>query len=145
MIFDEKLQKGVRRRSIPPPLNISLPCSAPYDTLIKKGRENFFPDDTSSDDLFCLADSNGIPYEVEDKSDWVLSEFIQQIGQPPSKLRLYVMCRMQVTMFVVIPTTHSFSQPLYTFCRKRIMRKKRNTHPVTMEKNKLPLAVVHHL
>ena len=41
--------------------------------------------------MFCLADSTGIPYEIEEKDTWCLSEFIQQSGQPPSKLRLYIM------------------------------------------------------
>ena len=75
------LKKGVRRRSFPPPVNISLPYNVPSGTLIKKRKENFFSDDTNSD-MFCLADLNGLPYEVEDKPDWILSEFIQQIGLP---------------------------------------------------------------
>ena len=96
MIFDEELQKGVKKRFIPPPVTMSLACSATYDTVIDKGREHFFPDETGSDDSFFLADSSGIPYKVENKSDWILSEFIQSIGQPPSKLRLYILCHPKV-------------------------------------------------
>ena len=96
MIFDEELQKGVKKRFISAPVTMSLPCNVTYDTLIEKGREHFFPDETGSDETFFLDDSSGIPYKIEDKSDWTLSDFIQNIGQPPSKLRLYTLCHPKV-------------------------------------------------
>ena len=30
-------------------------------------------------------------YDVDDKEDWVLSEFIDKLKQPPSKLCIYLM------------------------------------------------------
>ena len=91
MIFDKNLQRGVKRRYIPPPKIFSFPSNTSYKDIIQKGVERFFPDDIEFTDMFCLADSTGIPYEIEEKDTWCLSEFIQQSGQPPSKLRLYIM------------------------------------------------------
>ena len=39
MIFDEELQKGVKKRFIPAPVTMSLPRSATYDT--RKGESIF--------------------------------------------------------------------------------------------------------
>ena len=62
----------------------------------------FFPEEIQSPDLFCLADSSGIPYNIEQKNKWSLSEFIQGTGQPPSKLRLYVMNVDEVIPIIVL-------------------------------------------
>ena len=83
MIFDEELQKGVKKRFIPAPVTMSLPCSATYDTVIEKGREHFFPDETGSEDIFFLADSSGIPYKIEDKLDWTLSDLSKILVNHP--------------------------------------------------------------
>ena len=91
MAYDKNLQKGVKRRSIPPPMVVSFLCNATYNFVIHKGIKKFFPDDIDSPHLFCLSDSSGVPYEIEDKDTWSLSEFVHQTGQPPSKLRLYIM------------------------------------------------------
>ena len=91
MLFDRSVQKGIKRRYIPPPMILTFLSNAFYKEVIQKGVEKFFPHDADSPDLFCLADSSGIPFEVEDKDNWCLSEFVQQSGLPPSKLRLYVM------------------------------------------------------
>ena len=93
MVYDEDLEKGVKKRYIPPSEIMTFPSSAPYDLVIQKGRETFFPNDTSEADCFCLADSGGVPYVIEEKSDWVLSEFVQKLKQAPSKLRIYLMYR----------------------------------------------------
>ena len=96
MIFDDELQKGVKKRYIPPPMNVSFPGTATYDDVISSGRENFFPDENTSADTFCLCDSSGTPFKVDNPESWVLSEFVQTTGQPPSKLRLYVMWQPKV-------------------------------------------------
>lgn len=97
MIYDEELQKGVKRRFIPAPVNVSFPSTATYDDVITIGRETFFPDENSALDTFCLCDSSGTMFKVDDNSSWVLSEFLQNTGQPPSKLCLYVMWKPTVT------------------------------------------------
>ena len=61
MAYDKNLQKGVKRRSIPPPMVVSFPCNVIYKSVIQKGIEKFFPDDVDSPHLFCLADSSGVP------------------------------------------------------------------------------------
>ena len=109
MAYDENLQKGVKKRSIPAPMVTSFPCNATYDSVISKGIEKFFPDDVGSPHLFCLADSSAVPYEITDKDTWSLSEFVQQTGQPPSKLRLYIMDFEMVTS----PTIHVPSKYIY--------------------------------
>ena len=91
MIFDEKLCKGVRKQYIPPTQTMTFPASASYGLVIEKGREVFFPDEANDDDSFALADSNGVPYEVKDKTGWVLSEFVEGLKLPPSKLRIYIL------------------------------------------------------
>ena len=96
MIYDDELQKGVKKRFIQPPVNVPFPSTATYDDLIKFGRETFFPDESSPLDTFCLCDSSGTMFKVEDRSIWVLSEFVQNSGQPPSKIRLYVTWRPMV-------------------------------------------------
>ena len=83
-MFDKELEKGVKKRFIPPSQIMTFPFSAPYDFVIQKGRKTFFPNNSSGPDCFCLADSSGIPYDIEDQSNWVLSEFVKKLNQPPS-------------------------------------------------------------
>ena len=82
MVFDEDLEKAVKKQYIPPSEIITFPSSAPYNLVIQKGRETSFPSDTSEADCFRLADSGGVPYDIEEKSDWVLSEFVRNKHQP---------------------------------------------------------------
>ena len=96
MIYDEELQKGVKKGFIPPSVNVSFPSTATYDDIIDVGRETFFPDESSSLDTFCLCDSSGIMFKVKDHSSWILSEFVQNTRR---KLRLYVMWRPMVRVF----------------------------------------------
>ena len=92
MVYDEELGKGVKKRYIPASQMVIFPANASFSLVIQKSREIFFPDETNeSDDSFTLADSRGVPYDVENKSDWILSEFVQGLKQPPSKLRMYVL------------------------------------------------------
>ena len=96
MVFDEVMEKGVKKRYIPPSKTMTFPHDVTYDLVIQRGIETFFPDETSEVDCFCLADSGGVPYVIEDKSSWKLSEFLHKFKQPPSKSHLYVMYMPQV-------------------------------------------------
>ena len=92
MIYNDDLGKGVKKRFIPASQLISFPANSSYDEVIQKSREIFFPDEQNeSDECFKLADSGGVPYDVPNKSDWVLSDFIQSLKIPPSKLHVYVL------------------------------------------------------
>ena len=82
--WNKELEKGVKKRFIPPSQIMTFPFSAPYDFVIQKGRKTFFPNNSSGPDCFCLADSSGIPYDIEDQLNWVLSEFVKKLNQPPS-------------------------------------------------------------
>ena len=64
--------------------------------ILSNLEEKLFPDESSPLDTFCLCDSSGTMFKVEDRSIWVLSEFVQNSGQPPSKIRLYVTWRPMV-------------------------------------------------
>jgi hypothetical protein len=50
-------------------LIVSFPSNV---EVIQKGVDKFFPDDADSPDIFCLADSSGVPFDVEDKDTWNL-------------------------------------------------------------------------
>ena len=92
MIYDEELGKGVKKRYIPASPVVTFSANSSFSLVIQKSREIFFPDETNeSDDSFTLADSGGVPYDVENKSDWMLSNFVQGLNQLPSKLHMYVM------------------------------------------------------
>ena len=68
----------------------------------RRGRSVFFPYENSATASFCLADSGGTPYKVAHESDWVLSDFVQTTGQPPSKLRLSILCKHKVNSQIVL-------------------------------------------
>ena len=95
-MFDKGLKKGVKKRYIPPSQVMSFQRSAPYDLIIREGKEVFFPENSSEADCICLADSGGMAYDIENKSDWVLSKFIEKLKQAPSKLRIYIMYQPKV-------------------------------------------------
>ena len=90
-MFDDKLCKGVRKRFIPPAQTMTFPANASYNLVIDKGQEVFFPDEATENDCFALADSGGVPYKIEDTAVWVLSDFVESLKQPPSKLHLYIL------------------------------------------------------
>ena len=92
MVYNEELGKGVRKRYIPASQTVTFPANSSFFQVIQKSREIFFPDEADeSDACFTLADSGGVPYEIENKSDWILADFLQGLKQPPSKLRIYIM------------------------------------------------------
>ena len=73
-------------------LKLTFPANTSFFQVIQKSREIFFPDEADeSDACFTLADSRGVLYEVEKKSDWILADFLQGLKQSPSKLRIYIM------------------------------------------------------
>ena len=44
-------------------------------------------------------------YDVDDKEDWVLSEFIDKLKQPPSKLRIYVLYQPETLSVSFMPSS----------------------------------------
>lgn len=58
---------------IPVSQTVTFPANASFFQVIQKSREIFFPDEADKSDAhFTLADSGGVPYEVKNKSDWIL-------------------------------------------------------------------------
>ena len=90
MAFDFDQERAVRRRTIPAPAAMSFNTSISFEKILKIGKEKFFPDFNCPLESFCLGDSCGVIYEIKDKSTWTLSNFVKEIGVPPSKVRLYI-------------------------------------------------------
>ena len=101
-MFDSDQQKAVRRRTIPPPSSISFAISTTYEDILEIGKNYFFPEFIDCPlDFFCLADSSGILYQIKEKAAWTLSEFIKEIGVSPSKIRLYIVYRPEVSIIII--------------------------------------------
>ena len=89
MLYDDELGKVVKKRFILASQLLLFPTNSTYN---KKSREIFFPNELNeSDECFMLADSGGVPYGMPNRAEWVLSEFIQSLKTPPSKLRVYIL------------------------------------------------------
>ena len=98
MAFDADKQKAVRRRTIPAPMAMQFNGSCGYDEILKIGKETFSPDfDDSPLESFSLSDAGGILYCIQDKAAWTLSKFVKELGIAPSKLRLYIVYRPEVS------------------------------------------------
>ena len=90
MIYDRNLQKGVKKIYIPPPTIFSFPSNATYLDVILKGIERFFPEEIQSPDLFCLTDSSGIPYNIEQKNK--INGLYQNLFKEPGSLPVNFIC-----------------------------------------------------
>ena len=90
MSYDCELERGVRKHNIAPPHVVDLPKSVTYNEIIKKGQEIFFNDCSSDIKDYYLSGTAGIPYDIEDKENWTLSDFMKSHGFVPSKFRLYI-------------------------------------------------------
>ena len=102
MAFDPEKQRGVRRRTIPAPMSMQFSASCGYEEVLKIGKETFFPDfDDSPLTYFCLSDSSGTLYCIKNKATWTLSEFLNELGIAPSKLRLYAVYRPEVSFKII--------------------------------------------
>ena len=95
MIFDENLNKGVRKKCLPDPnpRKISIPRSAPLEMVLSKARELFFEEfDIDDPQALSLCDSSGVLIPAE--SGWSLGDFYNKNGLQPSRYKLYVVLKL---------------------------------------------------
>ena len=85
-----ELERGVRKHNIAPPRVVDLLKCAAYNDIIKKWQEIFFKDCSSDIKDYYLSGTAGIPYNIEDKDNWTLVDFMKSHGVVPNKLRLYI-------------------------------------------------------
>lgn len=102
-MFDRDLQRGVKKKDLPPPRVMELAKSSTLEEVLLADKSIFFTDIEDSLSSFAIADSGGIPFEILDPEDWILSEFIKEQGIQPSKLRLYILHHPEVgTEYVMV-------------------------------------------
>ena len=82
MIYDDVLERGVAKQNIPSPRIVEFQKSSNLSDVITKAKLIFFPDKDIVPEGFALANSHGVPFSVEDRDDWVLSEFLSIHGSP---------------------------------------------------------------
>ena len=91
MVFEQELQRGVKKKTIASPRVIDFPKSSCYEDIIRKGKSVFFGDETDDIGCYHLCGPSGVPFDIKCPDDWVLQDFLKEHGFQPSKLRLYVM------------------------------------------------------
>lgn len=89
-MYDTRSQKGTKRKTLPSPRVIDFDATATYMDVVKRAKESFFPENTDDMNAYSLAGTSGIPFDVDNKENWVIGEFLKEHGYQPSKLRLYI-------------------------------------------------------
>ena len=97
-MFDANQQKAVRKQTIPPPSAMSFNGSLTYEEVLKTAKDSYFSELDCSLESFCLDDGSGVLYQIENKTTWILSQFVKEVGVAPSKLRLYIVLRSEVSI-----------------------------------------------
>ena len=101
MVFNNVLQRGVKKKALESPRVIDFPNTATYCEIIEKSKHIFFPQESDDVTCYCLCGSSGFPFQIDDKDNWVLQEFIKQHNFQPSKLRLYIMHLSEVSVVLL--------------------------------------------
>ena len=101
MRFDEVRQCGVRSKELGPMTSLSIPPYSGYEEMVKKAKEQFFPNDmqqTNDSYKYFLADAQGskITDNIGGKS-WNLNEYLHVHGLYPSKTKIYCVQVIRVT------------------------------------------------
>lgn len=91
MVYDNELKRGIHKKYLPEP-NPQRPRNATLQDVFKKAKQLIFRIDS-----MCLADSGGIFISVLDKESWLLSSFYQKNRLQPSRYKLYVAVREEVS------------------------------------------------
>lgn len=98
MIYDEELNRGVRKKYLPEPnpQKVELARDASLTAVFEKAKQLFFEEVEVNAESMCLADSGGVLIPVEDKANWSLSSFYQKNRLQPSRYKLYVVVGQEV-------------------------------------------------
>lgn len=77
MIFDKTSQHGIKKQFIPPPRVVDIHKYASYDDVLKIDHDLFFTDETDDLSRYVLCGTSGVPFEITDKDDWFLCDFLK--------------------------------------------------------------------
>ena len=99
-MYEPDLQRGVKKKTIPSPRVVDFAKSALYEEVLQQAKDIFFREDEHDLGDYCLAGPSGVPFQVDDPTDWVLYEFLKQHGFQPSKLCLYIMYKPEVGIMI---------------------------------------------
>ena len=94
MIFDQKQNKGVRRKYLPEPnpARVMLSKDSDITTVLQKAIDYFYKDFSpiSTTDIL-LADSSGNKIEISNPKEWKLGDYYSRNGFKPSRHKFYTM------------------------------------------------------
>ena len=99
MLYDNELKRGVRRRYLPEPnpQKVELPKYAKLTDVFEKAKELFFHEVEVDIESMCLTDSSGVLIPV-DADSWTLTSFYQKNNLQPSRYKLYVTVKENVSL-----------------------------------------------
>ena len=90
-MYDSEKGRGIRKKSIPAPMEIELPLDSSPDDVLMVGRENFFDEIHPSLSSLALAESGGSRLHIKDKETWTLGGYFKSKSLKPSRYKLYIM------------------------------------------------------
>ena len=67
MVYNVKEEKGIKRKSIPPPRMVDFVKGSTYEEVIQRRRDLFFTSYTNELSNYCLAGPAGVPFHIEDE------------------------------------------------------------------------------
>ena len=104
MVYDNELKRGIRKKYLPEPnpQKIELARNATLIDVFKKAKELYFNEADVSTDCMSLVDSGGVLIPVQDKDSWVLSSFYHKNHLQPSRYKLYVAVKEEVSNVIII-------------------------------------------
>ena len=101
MIYNEELQRGIKKKTIPPPRIVDFSKAASYSEVIEQAKAVSFSDSKNDNSCFALAGPSGTLYEIQDSENWILQDFMKKHGFQPSKLRLYIVYNSMVRNIIL--------------------------------------------
>lgn len=92
--------RGIRKRHFPEPnpQRVELPRNATVCDVFNKAKQLYFSEMETNIESMCLADSGGILIPIDDKDSWLLSSFYQKNHLQPSRYKLYVAVKEEVSL-----------------------------------------------
>ena len=122
--FDGELKRGVRRRYLPEPnpQRVELPRNAKLRDIYEKVKQLYFNEVEPDIESMCLCDSSGLLIPISDVDSWTLASFYSKNNLQPSRCKLYVTVRENVSMPEEIVQMFIVVIILCYRCRQMLMR-----------------------